>query len=474
MAAISWPTTLLTFSAVIDNPWGTNVRRSAECGRHLAEVLLKCEHGKRPVSLIGFSLGARVIFFCLLELAQRENSEGIIQDAILLGSPVSGSLEYWRRFSKVVAGRIVNGYCRGDWLLKFLYRTTNAAVKIAGLYPIDLKDRRMENVDLSDVVTGHLDYYKKMPEVLKKIGLQVNENELNKENGLMMKRSATGLPKQNYLVEEKASDVLNYCSNIRMSISEPNLVAFKNEKDTSKSIESNGNLIRSLSFEDLQIKKNKKFKMRLSQTCKDFKRESLQLKDLPEDSNSIGSCLNESSASNNPSDLPSNNLVKTVNNKISDEVIPASNGNSSRLSRFNFFTRFTRRPANIEELKKENENKILEDELSNVDEDNKLSSVLGNLLQDNIIKDEKLKDELNNKIKDELKVEIDVKVKDQNLKNELKDNMKLNELNEKSAKEANNRDQIEFDSPIKTIKRDDSDFLLLNVENLKNNGLKRI
>lgn len=151
MAAIAWPATLLTLSSMIDNPWSCSVRRSADCGRYLAETLLNREHGKRPVSflsvfghclvifedlfyihffifirkqvsLIGFSLGARVIFFCLLELAQRENSEGIIQDAILLGAPVSGSLLYWSKFAKVVSGRIVNGYCRGDWLLKFLYR----------------------------------------------------------------------------------------------------------------------------------------------------------------------------------------------------------------------------------------------------------------------------------------------------------------------------------------------------------------
>ena len=55
-----------------------------------------------------------------------------------------------------MSGRIVNGYCRGDWLLKFLYRTTNASIKIAGLDAVDWKDRRMENFDLSDIVNGHL------------------------------------------------------------------------------------------------------------------------------------------------------------------------------------------------------------------------------------------------------------------------------------------------------------------------------
>lgn len=38
---------------------------SFQVGKHLAEVLLKREHGRRPVTLIGYSLGARVIYYCL-------------------------------------------------------------------------------------------------------------------------------------------------------------------------------------------------------------------------------------------------------------------------------------------------------------------------------------------------------------------------------------------------------------------------
>lgn len=39
-------------------------------------------------------------------------SEGVIEDVILLGAPVDGSETTWARLSKVVAGKIVNGYCR--------------------------------------------------------------------------------------------------------------------------------------------------------------------------------------------------------------------------------------------------------------------------------------------------------------------------------------------------------------------------
>ncbi|CAN8016945.1 unnamed protein product, partial [Ixodes persulcatus] len=115
IAAITWPATLVMVAGVIDNPWGVCIRRSAEVGRHLAEILLARQQGKRPVTLVGFSLGARVIFYCLKEMAKRKGCEGIIEDAVLLGAPVPAHKEEWKPMARVVSGRIVNGYCRYDW-----------------------------------------------------------------------------------------------------------------------------------------------------------------------------------------------------------------------------------------------------------------------------------------------------------------------------------------------------------------------
>ena len=39
-------------------------------------------------------------------------SEGLIEDVVLLGAPVSGDAKSWKPFSKIVAGKIVNGYSR--------------------------------------------------------------------------------------------------------------------------------------------------------------------------------------------------------------------------------------------------------------------------------------------------------------------------------------------------------------------------
>ncbi|XP_042128126.2 transmembrane and coiled-coil domain-containing protein 4 isoform X1 [Peromyscus maniculatus bairdii] len=172
VAALTWPASLLSVANVIDNPWGVCLHRSAEVGKHLAHILLSRQQGRRPVTLIGFSLGARVIYFCLQEMAQEQDCQGIIEDVVLLGAPVEGDAKHWEPFRKVVSGRIINGYCRGDWLLSFVYRTSSVQLRVAGLQPVPLQDRRMENVDLSSVVNGHLDYAKQMDVILKAVGIR--------------------------------------------------------------------------------------------------------------------------------------------------------------------------------------------------------------------------------------------------------------------------------------------------------------
>ncbi|NXI37284.1 TMCO4 protein, partial [Galbula dea] len=181
VTALTWPASLLTVASVIDNPWGVCLHRAAEVGKHLAHILLSRQQGRRPVTLIGFSLGARVIYFCLQEMAQEKDSEGIIEDVVLLGAPVEGEAKSWQAVRKVVSGRIINGYCRGDWLLRFVYRTSSVQIKVAGLQPVDLDDRRMVNMDLSAVVSGHLDYMKQMDTILKAVGIKTKECRLEEK-----------------------------------------------------------------------------------------------------------------------------------------------------------------------------------------------------------------------------------------------------------------------------------------------------
>lgn len=46
-------------------------------------------------------------------------------------------------------------FSSGDWLLRFLYRTLSVAMDgVAGLQQIEVNDKKMHNVDLTDLVTG--------------------------------------------------------------------------------------------------------------------------------------------------------------------------------------------------------------------------------------------------------------------------------------------------------------------------------
>jgi pimeloyl-ACP methyl ester carboxylesterase len=176
-----------------------------QAGRLLAHVLMGSGHGDRPVTLIGHSMGARVIFHCLLELCRHNckgaitgewkqsglqqwdvtsarmhsiatfhhvcrcspvrshmlsivvphkyvlahvsfsewyiilstcehtyshsmaGQAGVVENAVLLGAPVSMRAERWRMATRSVAGRFINGFSRRDWVLSVVYRGSNGA-----------------------------------------------------------------------------------------------------------------------------------------------------------------------------------------------------------------------------------------------------------------------------------------------------------------------------------------------------------
>ncbi|KAK4599916.1 hypothetical protein RGQ29_009818 [Quercus rubra] len=107
VAALALPATLIIASDLIDSKWAIAVDRSDKAGKLLAEVL--------PVTLIDFSLGARVIFKCLHSLADAEgDNAGLVERVGLLGAPVSIKDENWEGARKMAAGRFVNAYSTTD------------------------------------------------------------------------------------------------------------------------------------------------------------------------------------------------------------------------------------------------------------------------------------------------------------------------------------------------------------------------
>jgi hypothetical protein len=116
MASLTLPIVLTKLSYLIDNPWAVSLDRADAAGLILADSLIDRNLGARPITLVGFSLGSRVIFSCLRELAKR-GGFGLVQNAYLFGSPVVIKKEEYLRARTVISGRFVNGYAGNDWIL---------------------------------------------------------------------------------------------------------------------------------------------------------------------------------------------------------------------------------------------------------------------------------------------------------------------------------------------------------------------
>ena len=52
---------------------------------------------------------------------------GVVESAVLLGTPVGVQPELWRAARSAVAGRLVNGFSRRDWILGLVYRGSKGA-----------------------------------------------------------------------------------------------------------------------------------------------------------------------------------------------------------------------------------------------------------------------------------------------------------------------------------------------------------
>jgi hypothetical protein len=206
LSAVAWPYALVNAANMIDGTWTLAVERSDEAGRELARSLLFSRAGNRPVTLVGFSFGARTVYSCLKELAsyqekwedyhdrkgssaqdrkvaqpavgEKEGSEdfykymrepaSIVEDAIIMGLPNHLSLTSWKVCRQVVAGRLVNCYSKKDLILSLMFQFKRLAIKpVCGTCPVNVSG--VENIDVTDLISGHQDYCLVAGDVLKRV-----------------------------------------------------------------------------------------------------------------------------------------------------------------------------------------------------------------------------------------------------------------------------------------------------------------
>lgn len=142
--------------------------RAEKVGSVLADAIMRGKfQGDRPVSLIGYSLAARAIYTCLMILAERRQF-GLIDSVVMMGTPAPSESRVWLTLKSVVPGRLVNVYSEHDYILGFLYRTSNIHFGIAGLQDIQGADG-VENHQVG-LPQGHLSYQHMTPQILQDVG----------------------------------------------------------------------------------------------------------------------------------------------------------------------------------------------------------------------------------------------------------------------------------------------------------------
>jgi hypothetical protein len=177
-----WPLAILQMATSIDNPFAVARNRSEKAGEVLADALINKAQGERPVTLIGYSLGSRVIYSCLKSLAERR-AFGLIESVVFIGAPVPSNEDNWCVMRSVVSGRVINVYSENDYILAFIYRATSLQFGVAGLQAIgDVEG--IDNLDLSQEVSGHLRYPDLIGKILKRAGFNgilVEDTEIERD-----------------------------------------------------------------------------------------------------------------------------------------------------------------------------------------------------------------------------------------------------------------------------------------------------
>ena len=139
-------------------------------GQALAEHLRRRAAGERPVSLVGVSLGARVVWHCLEALADAD-AAGAVLDVVILAAPVTSNPQRWDRVRSVVGGRLVNAYVPHNVQLGALYRSDHLLSReCCGLAAVSADG--VHNYDASDLVPDDSDaYHFAAPRLLEAVGV---------------------------------------------------------------------------------------------------------------------------------------------------------------------------------------------------------------------------------------------------------------------------------------------------------------
>ncbi|GAA5915713.1 hypothetical protein JCM6882_004122 [Rhodosporidiobolus microsporus] len=167
-AGVALPLTIWNGAATaLDSDFTRCRDKAKKAGILLAEILEKEVQGKRPTNLIGYGMGATLLFSCLQELHRRELGH-LVYSAVLISLPDSPSPVAWASARSVVAHELVNVYNKDDYVLAIAARLYTLSTRVAGLGPVRVEG--IDDVDVSSLgIDGHLKIRNHLPQILDRV-----------------------------------------------------------------------------------------------------------------------------------------------------------------------------------------------------------------------------------------------------------------------------------------------------------------
>jgi hypothetical protein len=135
-----------------DNPssilwWKKFKRRANKVGSYYLPIIIASEVIENNVSLLGYSLGARVAYHALKDWTRRCT----MQDVILLGGAIGrDSKVNWPDVASTLAGKLINVYNGDDPVLEVYKRTSTHSP--CGRKPIEYQHHKIVNEDATEFV----------------------------------------------------------------------------------------------------------------------------------------------------------------------------------------------------------------------------------------------------------------------------------------------------------------------------------
>ncbi|MFT0812247.1 DUF726 domain-containing protein [Synechococcus sp. OH20] len=142
--------------------WEAHKAKAKEVGLKYAYRLLSAL-SERQITLMGFSLGARVAYYIMRGWPQTADRR--LKDVILLSGAVRRQADKnWSLHIENITGKLVNIYNEDDWVLAYVFKVPSLNRSPCGIKPIKEFHPRIENLNATHLIgSGEHSYAAYLP-----------------------------------------------------------------------------------------------------------------------------------------------------------------------------------------------------------------------------------------------------------------------------------------------------------------------